>query len=131
MTDFLDLWAKSSEDNAKLVAQETLITETTEALWSALERAGITQSELAERLGTTKGYISQVLSGSRNMTLRTLSDICFALHAKPHLALEIDSDEGWQLAEEESVATVPCRRHLRLVVDNSALLSNTFWFEAA
>lgn len=131
MTDFLDRWAQSSEANAKLVAQETLIIETTEALWGALERAGINKSELAERLGATKGYVSQVLSGSRNMTLRTLSDICFVLGTKPRVALDIDSDEGWQLVEEEPVAFVPRRRHLRLVADNGIVLSGTDWSEAA
>jgi len=131
MTDFLDRWVQSSDANAKLVAQETLIAEAAEALWGALERAGINKSELAERLGTTKGYVSQILSGSRNMTLRTLSDICFVLGAKPHVALDIESDEGWRLVEEGAAAFVPRRRHLRLATDNGVVLPSADWCEAA
>lgn len=131
MTDFLDRWAQSSDANAKLVAQETLITEATEALWIALERAGINKSELAERLGATKGYVSQVLSGSRNMTLRTLSDICFALGATPHVRVSVESDDRWQFEDEEPITFEPCRRHLRLVSDNGITVPSAYWSEAA
>lgn len=37
------------------------------------------KAQLAERLGKSKAYVTQVLSGSRNMTLRTLADFAFAL----------------------------------------------------
>ena len=131
MTDFLDRWAQSSEANAKLVAQEMLITEATEAVWSALEHAGINKSELAERLGTTKGYVSQVLSGSRNMTLRTLADICFAVGATPRVHVEVESDDTWQFEDEEPITFGFCRRHLRLVTDNGVPLTDNYLSEAA
>ncbi len=131
MTDFLDRWAQSSDANAKLVAQETLIIEATEALWNALERAGINKSELAERLGTTKGYVSQVLSGSRNMTLRTLSDICFVLDAKPHVRVDVDPDDGWQFEDEEPLTFKSRPRHLRLISENGVTLLDDLWSEAA
>lgn len=91
MTDFLEQWANQSEANTRLVAQELLITEVTEEIWKAMEEAGVTKAELANRMGATKGYVSQVLSGSRNMTLRTLADICFALGHKPVICLDINS----------------------------------------
>ena len=37
MTDFLDRWAAESPENARLVAQERLITQVTEALWQEME----------------------------------------------------------------------------------------------
>jgi len=88
MTDFLDRWAGETEANAKLVAEELLIAEVTEALWEAMEQAHVSKTELAQRMGATKGYVSQVLNGSRNMTLRTLADIGHALALKPVFALE-------------------------------------------
>ena len=129
MTDFLDRWAQSSKANARLVAQEMLITEATEALWRAIEHAGITKSQLAERMGTTKGHVSQVLGGSRNMTLRTLSDICFALGVKPQVSVAIDSDEDWQRAEERP-ATLRRRNRLVLVADDCTA-GDVEWLEAA
>ena len=83
MTDFLDHWTHKSGANARLAAQERFITEVTEAIWKAMEEAGVSKTYLASRMGATKGYVSQVLGGSRNMTLRTLADICFALDLKP------------------------------------------------
>jgi len=95
--DFFGQWANQSEENAKLMAQEVLITEVAEEIWKAMGEEGITKSKLAKRMGATKGYISHVLSGSRNMTLRTLSDICFALRKRPMIAVEKKSHDGeWQ-----------------------------------
>lgn len=132
MTDFLDRWAESSEANAKLVAQEMLIAEITESLWGVLEHTGVSKSELAARLGTSKGHVSQVLSGSRNMTLRTLSDLCFALKAKPRVSIDLDTEDagGWSSAEVR-VALVAPRQHLRLVAENGVPVSGPDWPMAA
>lgn len=93
MTDFLEHWTGQHDENARLAAQELLITEVAEAIWAALEDAGVTKTELATRMGATKSYVSQVLSGSRNMTLRTLSDICFALGKKPTVTVQAATDQ--------------------------------------
>lgn len=87
MGDFLNRWAQSNQDHARLLAQETLIVDVTEALAAAIEHAGISRTELAERLNASKGHVSQVLNGSRNMTLRTLADLCLALKLQPRFTL--------------------------------------------
>ncbi len=103
MTDFLERWANETPENAKLVAQELLIAETTEVLWEAMKQAGVTKSDLAKRMGTTKGHISQVLGGSRNMTLRTFSDICHALDLRPTITIHARRNEpGWQTFQTET-----------------------------
>lgn len=109
--DFLAKWANQSEENAKLMAQELLITEVTEEIWEAMQEADVTKSNLAKRMGATKGYISQVLSGSRNMTLRTLSDICFALRTRPTIAVEEEPhDLGWKtLGDKVAVGATKLR----------------------
>lgn len=43
------------------------------------EAQGVTQAELARRLKKTEGFVSQCLSGSRNMTLRTFAEFLAAL----------------------------------------------------
>lgn len=87
MTDFFEQWANKDHENAKAAAQEALITEITEAIWKVMNEAGVSKAELAKNMGATKGYVSQILNGSRNMTLRTLADICFALNYKPSFHL--------------------------------------------
>lgn len=103
MPDFLEHWASRSDENARLVAQEVLITQVTEAIWEAMEEADVSKAELAQRLGTTRGFISQVLSGSRNMTLRTLADICFALEQEASFAMKGQDDRGWDVPGETIV----------------------------
>jgi len=105
MTDFLEKWANQNEANAKLFSQEVLITRATEEIWKAMEDAGITQAELAKKMDVTKGHISQILNGSRNMTLRTLADICFALDCQPTLRLEPKKTKKveWRAIDQESV----------------------------
>jgi transcriptional regulator with XRE-family HTH domain len=59
----------------KLLSQEELILEVTEAICELLEKEKISRKELADRLGKTKGFVSQLLNGGRNLTLRTVADI--------------------------------------------------------
>jgi predicted XRE-type DNA-binding protein len=66
------------EADQREYAQERCRVALSEAIGDAIERAGLSRVELAERLGCTKGYISQVLSGERNMTLNTLADLMWA-----------------------------------------------------
>ena len=63
-------------DPAKLVwNQETAILDTTELICALMKEGGVSRSDLASRMGTTKGNITQILDGSRNMTIRTVSDV--------------------------------------------------------
>ncbi|MEJ5328604.1 MAG: helix-turn-helix transcriptional regulator [Desulfobaccales bacterium] len=64
---------------ARLLAQEELILEVTETLCALLEKEGVSRTELARRLGKTKGFVSQLLGGGRNLTLRTLADVLSVL----------------------------------------------------
>lgn len=67
---------------AKLMAQGDLIMEVTETLCELLEKEKISRKELADRLGKSKGFVSQLLNGGRNLTLRTVADILHVLGYK-------------------------------------------------
>jgi transcriptional regulator with XRE-family HTH domain len=49
------------------------------------ETKGINQSQLASELGVTKGYVSQILKGEFNYTLKTLIDISLAIGKVPKI----------------------------------------------
>jgi hypothetical protein len=55
LTDFLEHWASDSPQNAKPAAQELLIAEVTESIWQAMKQAGVNQTDLAKRMGATRG----------------------------------------------------------------------------
>jgi transcriptional regulator with XRE-family HTH domain len=69
----------------------------TEQIYDAMVRAGLNQTQFAEKLGKTKGRITQVLDGSNNFTLETLAKISEALQTELHLTLR---PRGWEQARE-------------------------------
>jgi transcriptional regulator with XRE-family HTH domain len=79
---------------AKLMAQEDLIMEVTETLCDLLEKEKISRKELADRLGKSKGFISQLLNGGRNLTLRTVADILHVLGYKVALTPYKEGEPG-------------------------------------
>lgn len=90
-----------SDSQKKIYAAEELTFNVTEDLLIIMEDAKITKSQLASDLGKTKSYISQLLSGSRNMTLRTLSELCYVLDVTPSISLSKSKDSLWELAITE------------------------------
>lgn len=87
LTD-VERFGRSSTEGRRLLKQEELILEVTEALSAAIEERGLTRSEVAKRLGKTKGFVSQLLAGGRNLTLRTVADIADAIGISLRLAVE-------------------------------------------
>ena len=97
-----------AEDRA--LAREDLIYNVTEDVLVLMERLDVSKKELARRLGRSKSYVTQLLGGARNMTLGTLSDICFALGTAPRITI-LDDDSGitgeygeahWEEEQEEA-----------------------------
>jgi len=84
---------------ARLMAQGDLIMEVTETLCELLEKEKISRKELADRLGKSKGFVSQLLNGGRNLTLRTVADI---LHVLGYRASLTPFKEGEQREERNS-----------------------------
>ena len=63
--------------------------------------------DLAEAMGRSNAYITQILNGSRNMTLRTLSDIAFALDVEPRFEIgfrdQLCEEPHWHTLVESNV----------------------------
>lgn len=64
---------------ARLLAQEELILDITEQICEFLEKEKISRADLARRLGKSKAFVTQLLGGGRNLTLRTLADVISVL----------------------------------------------------
>ncbi|MBM4273455.1 MAG: helix-turn-helix transcriptional regulator [Deltaproteobacteria bacterium] len=97
---------------AKLVAQGDLIMEVTETLCEILEEEKVSRKELADRLGKTKGFISQLLNGGRNLTLRTVADILHVLGYKVSLTpyKEVSKKQESNVIEFRTRQTLPKKK---------------------
>jgi hypothetical protein len=62
----------------------------TTAITFFMEEHGVSQRNLAERLGVSAGRISQILSGDQNLTVGTLAAVCVALKARMDVTLVPD-----------------------------------------
>lgn len=71
-----------------LYEEEGLVLEVTEAICELMQKQNIKRSELARRLGVDKSYITQLLDGSSNMTLKTIADVMFCLDYKAKIKIE-------------------------------------------
>ncbi|MCY3020138.1 MAG: helix-turn-helix transcriptional regulator [Planctomycetota bacterium] len=63
----------------RLFQQERAILQVTELICQLMQEQGVSRSQLAKRLGKTNGYVTQLLDGETNMTLRTVSDVFLCL----------------------------------------------------
>ncbi len=73
-------------ENMRLFQQERVILETTELISQLMDDKQVSKAELAMRLGKSKAYVTQLLDGRANMTLRTISDVMWALGSNLLLA---------------------------------------------
>lgn len=97
----------SSKEFRREVEAEALVMSATDGICEMLEKNGMSRADLAREIGRTRGYVTQLLSGERNMTLHTLSDLAFACNARVALTWEPLSqtleepeilDEQWEVS---------------------------------
>src|SRR5271165_1248505 len=63
----------------RLARQEQLIFDATELISRAMNEQKLSRAELARKLGKSKSYVTQVLRGRTNLTLRSLADFADVL----------------------------------------------------
>ena len=79
---------ESTPEGKRLLDQERLILQATETIIKLMQQQDVSRTELARRLGRSKGWISQLLAGEANFTLRTLSDVFGALGRRAVIDVE-------------------------------------------
>jgi transcriptional regulator with XRE-family HTH domain len=82
------------------MAEEGLILDVSQQLFEVMEEEGITKAELAKRLGCSKAYITKLLRGPSNMTLRKVAEVFHALGRVLKLkAVPVDEETDWELVK--------------------------------
>ena len=84
----------SSSRARRMLRQEELILDVTERFEALLMDKAVSRTELARRLGRSKAFVTQLLAGDRNLTLRTIADLCDALGVAPALVLDAGADHA-------------------------------------
>jgi antitoxin component HigA of HigAB toxin-antitoxin module len=81
-------------ENQRVYEQERLLVDTVELIASIMKHRGMKKKELAQKIGRSRSFVTQVLRGNQNLTLRTVADLFYALdyrlamHAIPFLTDE-------------------------------------------
>jgi transcriptional regulator with XRE-family HTH domain len=76
---------RNGDEYSTLLEEERLILEATELVHRLMQDQSVSRAELARRVGVSKGHVTQLLDGSRNMTLRTLARLTHALNRRLQL----------------------------------------------
>jgi len=72
----------------KYYHREVIMSEITTVIYESMKKQGLTQKSLAKIAGVSKGRISQILSGNYNITVKTISDLLFALKADLNISIK-------------------------------------------
>lgn len=109
--------------------QEHLVLQATEKISEAMEEADVSKADLARMLGTSRANITALLSGSRNMTLRTLADLAYALGRHVEISLEPLHDESFRhnlAVTRDAIAEFCGRHHIRKLALFGSVLRDDF-----
>jgi hypothetical protein len=83
----------------KLYAVEGMMADAAQLISELLERRNLKQADLARLLKKTPAFVSQLLNGRHNMTVRTLAEVLFVLGASAKINAV---DEGKSSATDTS-----------------------------
>jgi transcriptional regulator with XRE-family HTH domain len=66
----------------KEMAIETLVAEAAELVAQLMAEQNLSKADLARRLNKSRAWVTQLLSGNANMTVRTLAEVTYTLGAE-------------------------------------------------
>ncbi len=69
----------------RLLSIEALVTEASEMIARLMAEQKVSKADLARRLNKSRAWVTQLLSGRANMTVRTLAEVAYALDAEVKL----------------------------------------------
>ena len=101
--ELADLWEESLQDEDfrfELKAQDIAV-----KLASAVAQSGMTQKELADKLGWKTSRMSKVLHGASNLTLKTMFQVCEAL------GIDFDVHFGGKHHLNEQIEVINAKHH--------------------
>jgi transcriptional regulator with XRE-family HTH domain len=86
----------ASTEARRIFEQERLVLTVTNGLAKILQDRDVSRAELARKLDRSRSFVTQVLDGTRNMTLYTLADFALALGHRATIELEDLERHGYR-----------------------------------
>jgi transcriptional regulator with XRE-family HTH domain len=77
----------AQDENDPDALTDDLVLDVTEQIYRAMQDAGLRPSNLAERMNVSRSFVSQLLNGRPNMTMRTLIGVALALGLRVQIEL--------------------------------------------
>ncbi|MGB7984158.1 MAG: helix-turn-helix transcriptional regulator [Terracidiphilus sp.] len=93
----------------KHYAVEGFIGDTAELIWQLLVRRKMKQADLARKLNKTPAFVSQLLNGKANMTIRTLAEVVYALDATIKIKSQDESSSTCEAVDDTHAQTFSIR----------------------
>jgi len=123
---FNDVISENSKDyyNEDL-AQTKALLRASNLIFEAMEEKGINQNDLAQKLKVSKGYVSRILSGHENMSIKNVARILYLLDKEFILTAKdkIIEEESNILYFEDyarSDLKIDCSAHISTIDSKSA-----------
>lgn len=88
----------------RLLTIEALVAEASETIARLMAEQNVSKADLARKLNKSRAWVTQLLSGRANMTVRTLAKVVFALGAEVKLSAQ---PPGWKMAGKPLGAASP------------------------
>lgn len=88
----LTQWSKKRENNPDFVAAGMMV-RLTEELAGIMAEKGWSRSKLAKKLKCSEAYVTKLLRGEQNLTIKKIAQIAGVLHMKPRIVLDGDSHD--------------------------------------
>ncbi|SEL61102.1 helix-turn-helix domain-containing protein [Ectothiorhodospira marina] len=132
MNDFKSLFKDSRNSEEHWVARATQ--QFTEDLYNLMERRGVSKAELARRLETSPAYITKLLRGDVNFTVRSMVRLARALDGRfvPRLEHETQPIRWVDLAANarrwaphRAANRIEAQRHLALTPEQESGIPDT------
>ena len=100
----------------------------TEDILKAMEEDNINKSQLAEKLGKSRQYVSRVLNETANFTIDSLAEIACALQRKveariikknKHLVVSADyvTDKKSSTLQQSGIIDIPVKKSSKIITD--------------
>ncbi len=86
----LDMWHKNKiekfRNDVDYITEATIL-DFTEMVVEKMQKTGISRAELAHKLGVSRPFVTKLLNGNPNMTIKTMASIAHALKCEMRIAL--------------------------------------------